>query len=387
MTALPAETAPTSFLVPDPSLREVRNDTPLDYWDCQKMGVGRRFYDTVVLKGTFTLAPGKLELTPQQAPVTMADEPWDATKTERSSLKRAGDVLLFKPTTDVLVTGTAHAPGGKPVPSWEASVEVRRGATTLAASRARVLGPRRWRHTSNEWSLTDPEPTAAVPIRYELAYGGAYAVEYTLPKSDDHPEGGTEVQWIVHRPNPSGTGFFDARTLDPAEEYVAPQWEAVTDPIGKPSEDRAVAGFGPVARWWSSRLPFAGTYDDAWLDNQREDRRRGAPIDYAADFDPRFFQCASPELITPEYLRGDEEIVLSGLVRGFPSLTLALPGVKVEGWALDRAGRRASPRMPVLDTVHVDLDSMTVSVCWRVTLPCEAHVEVMQFRTREMEKG
>ena len=378
MTALPvADTPSKPFAFPEPSLKVVEADTPFRHEFFHKSGVGRRLFDIVVLKGTFTLAPGKLQIAPEQTPVTMADEPWDVAAAERSSLRRFGEVLLFKPTTDVVVTGTAHAPGGGPLPSWEAAVEVRRGGLAVVTSRARVLGPRKWRHADSQgWSLTEPEPVAEVPIRYELAYGGAYPL-----KNDGDPAAGPSA-WNVYRPNPSGTGFFDKSTLDTALEYRAPQWESIAQPVDKPNEDRPLVGFGPVARPWSSRLPFAGTYDEAWLVKHRQEGARGLPSDYAADFDPRFFQCAHPELITPEYLTGSEELVLTGLARGQSPLSVTLPGIEIEGAVVDGA-RRGSRRDPVLDTVHVDLDTMTVSLSWRLTLPCEEGIVVALFRVKK----
>ncbi len=368
-----ADAAPKPFAFPHPILEFVDVDGPFVHDQFHKMGVGRRFYDIVVVKGTFTLAPGALQIAPEQTPVTPADEPWDVANAERSSLRRFGELLLFKPTTDVIVTGTAHAPGGEPLRSWEAAVEVRRDGRPVVASRARVLGPRRWRHTDSQgWTLTEPEPATEVPIRYERSYGGAYPVQ----RHGDGP-----VEWTAYRPNPSGTGFFDERRMDPAHEYDAPQWESIDQPTGGPNEDRPLVGFGPVARPWASRLPYAGTYDAAWFEQVERDTEAGLPIDYAADFDPRFFQYAHPELITPEYLTGSEEIVLTGLSRDHSPLSVVLPGIELEAWVFD-VERRGSGRTPVLDTVHVDLDAMTVCFSWRLTLPLEQGVARALFRVK-----
>ena len=103
-----------TFPIPEPRLRSVSNQTPLEMFQCDKMGVGRRFFDTVVLKGTFAFASGKFAPTEEQQPIALADEPWDPANAERSSLKHAGEVLLTKPSTDVIVTGTARSPGGEP---------------------------------------------------------------------------------------------------------------------------------------------------------------------------------------------------------------------------------------------------------------------------------
>ncbi|EYF05389.1 DUF2169 family type VI secretion system accessory protein [Chondromyces apiculatus] len=350
----------TSPPIPAPRLEELYNRTPLALFQCDKMGVGRRFYDTVVAKGTFTLAPGRLELAEEQAPVALADEPWDDAPPERASLRHAGEALLLKPSTDVLVTGTLRPATGEPLALWEAALTIRRSSATVLDHRAQVTGRRWWRRRGGEWTLTDPEPTAEVPIRYELAYGGAY-LEPDAPADADGP------RWVVHPPNPSGTGFVDERALASDSEVRAPQWQLPDHPVTAPNREIPLAGFGPVARPWSSRLKHAGTYDDAWERRTREDVARGLPADYPEDFDPRFFQCAHPGLITPEHLRGDEAFTLAGMVPGEAPLDFRLPCRRVEARLLDGQGEVQLVRMP-LDTVHIDLDRAVVHLCWRLTL-------------------
>ncbi len=345
-------------LIPAPRLQSVSNQTPFRMFECQKMGVGRRFFDTVVIKATFSFATGRITVADAQQSIALADEPWDIANAERSSLKHAGEVLLTKPTTDVIVTGTARSPGGAPRTEWDCAVEVRRGGEALFTHRAQALGPRFWRHTrAAGWTLTEPEPTREVPLRYELAYGGAW------PEPGDTPE----PVWVVHHPNPSGTGFFDERAMDTSVEYRAPQWQSRTHPVTRFNHEVPLCGFGPVARSWSSRLGYAGTYDEAWIKKTREEAAQGILSDYAADFDPRFFQCAHPELIAPSYLVGDEEIVLTGLVADGVLDTLELPALRVSAALRDGEGNLSQRPLP-LDTVHVDLDAATMSLCWRLTL-------------------
>lgn len=351
-------TAMNPTLIPEPRLQSVSNQTPFRIFECQKMGVGRRFFDTVVIKATFSFASGRITFAEEQLPIALADEPWDIANAERSSLKRAGEVLLTKPTTDVIVTGTARSPGGEPRKEWDCAVEVRRGGETLFAHRAQALGPRAWRHTNAAgWTLTEPELTREVPIRYELAYGGAYT----------EPGDSPEPVWVVYRPNPSGTGFFDERTMDTSSEYRAPQWQTRARPVTRFNHEVPLCGFGPVARPWASRLGYAGTYDDAWIKKTREETARGMLSDYAADFDPRFFQCAHPDLIAPSYLVGDEVIALTGLVAEGALDTLELPALRVNAALRDGKGDLSERPLP-LDTVHIDLDAATMSLCWRLTL-------------------
>lgn len=359
-------------VIPEPRLQSVRNETPFQLFECQKMAVGRRFFDTVVLKATFSFASGQLTFAEDQHPIALADEPWDVANAERSSLKHAGDVVLTKPTTDVIVTGTARCPGEEPRAQWDCAVEVRRNGEALFAHRAQAVGPRAWRHThADGWALTEPEPTREVPIRYELAYGGAY------PAPGDAPE----PAWVVHRPNPSGTGFFDERAMDPSVEYRAPQWQPPAHPVARINEDVPLCGFGPVARPWSSRLGYAGTYDDAWIKKTREEVAHGMVSDYAADFDPRFFQCAHPDLIAPKHLEGDEVIVLTGLVSDGALDTLELPRFRVSA-ALRAGDGELSERPLPLDTVHVDLDAATMSLCWRLSLDAALDIQAAMIFAR-----
>jgi hypothetical protein len=366
---------------PESRLQTTQNRTPFPLFECGKMGVGRKLHDTVVVKATFVLAARQLLLAEEQAEIALADEPWDPDQAERSSLRHAGEVLLLKPSTDVIVTGTARSPNGEPRSEWDAALEVRRRGETLLAYGAQVLGPRSFRHSAEKgWVLTEPEPTAEVPLRYELAYGGAYPAR----REEGAPaDASVAAAWVWHDPNPSGTGFFDERALDPAVEYRAPQWQPRAHPLTELNRAVPLTGFGPVARPWSSRLRYAGTYDEAWLRKTREEVARGLPSDYPADFDPRFFQCAHPELITPRHLQGDEEIVLTGLLPGPAPFTLRLPGVVVVATMVDGkdGGYREGLR---LDTVHLDLDAARVSLCWRLTLDPARDIQGAEFRVMEV---
>jgi hypothetical protein len=344
--------------IPEPRLQRVDNETPFEHFECQKMAVGRRFFDTVVVKATLSFASGGLTLAEDPSPIALADEVWDVANAERSSLRLAGDVVLMKPGTDVMVTGTARAPGDRALGSWDCAVEVFRGDRPLLAARARALGPRWWRHTGRDgWVLSEPAPTRELAIRYERAYGGAY------PTAAEGPE----PAWAVHRPNPSGTGFFDEAAMDPAVAYPAPQWELPEQPVARFNEPVDLCGFGPVARPWAARLGYAGTYDEAWIAQTRADVARGLVSDYAADFDPRFFQCAHPALIAPGHLRGDEAIVLTGLLGEGGPVPLPLPGFRVSAALRDGRGALSEQALP-LDTVHVSLDDATLSLCWRLSL-------------------
>jgi hypothetical protein len=350
--------------IPGQRLRAVQNTTPFAQTTCMKMGPGRRFYDVLVVKATYQLAPGALTLAPSQAAIALADEYWDLEAPERSSVKHAGEMVLFKASTDVIVTGSARAPAGRPCASWYAAVRIESARGRVVDCVAQVTGPRAWQHRPLQgWVLSDPEPTLAVPIRYERAYGGAY-----LDRARREPT------WIVHSPNPSGTGFFDERAMDREASYPAPQWQPPDQPVTKINRALPVTGFGPIMRAWSSRRRYAGTYDEHWLSTMRAEIRLGLPPDYPPDLDLRFFSCAHPALIAPGYLAGDEEIALTGFFDDHGRLSARLPGVSPKAWLQDARGAWSRAPLP-LDTVHVDVDRREAYLCWRLPLAHERGIE------------
>ncbi len=345
--------------IPDPRLRQVENRTPFAWFSCDKMGVGRKFYDTVVVKSTFALTKGVLVRHPEQDQVELSDTYWDASGAARSSLKQAGEAVLMKPRTDVIVTGTLRAPAGLCAPKWHASVVVWRRGEAIVDYHVEVFGPRFFRRVAAGWSLTEPQETSEVPIRYELAYGGAHQAAADGP-DDERP-------WIVHAANPAGLGFCDERALDTDVEHPAPRWQTREAPFKAMNDEIALAGFGPISRSWTSRLKYAGTYDEGWATRTRAEVASGLPADYAKDFDPRFFQCAHPELIAPGYLDGDEQIELTGVMPEEGPFTISLPGTRLVAKLVDGGGASHHERL-VLDTVHIDVDAGKVYLCHRLTL-------------------
>lgn len=351
--------------VPRPRLEIVKNLTPFPHFQIQKMGPGRRFFDTVTVKGTFTLGPDGLAIAERQSPILCADRHLDPARASRSSIEFAGDVVLVKAGTDVLVTGTARSPGGKALTGWDVAVVVRGRAGTVLRHTLQVTGPRTWEHRAlRGWTLSDPGPAVSVPIRYELAYGGAYVDPSSDPESP---------RWIVHKPNPSGTGFFDEGALDRSRPHPGPQWQLHNHAVTAMNREVPLAGLGPVGRSWSSRYRYAGTYDRAWEDKTREDAAQGLVPDYPADFDVRFFQCAHPALWTAEPLAGDEHVGLSGLAGGAGDTVFQLPCVRLPVRVLSGEGQWHDQGMP-LDTVHIHLGApggALVHLCWRLTLDPE----------------
>jgi hypothetical protein len=348
--------------IPHPMLQGVVNETPYPHLAFDKMGKMRLFYDVIICKATFNIAQGKLKPLSEQLWFNMADRFWDETSAEISSLSVAGDILLYKPGTDVIVTGSAKPHDLKPRKEWNAGIRVTRGEQKLLEHGMRLLGPRAWFHSAvGGWKLSDSVATDAVALRHELSYGGNY------PNDASKLQGDKTIatdELTVYEANPSGCGHWNAKQLNKTIMYPGPQIELLNQPAGDLMEPYPLASPSPVARFWESRAQYAGTHDEAW-EIQAE---RSAFPDFPVDFDYRYYQCAHPNLIHPEHLHGDEKIYLIGLLAG-PAQTVAceLPGITIQAELVATNGATEVKNMS-LDTIHADLDANTISLTWRLAL-------------------
>jgi hypothetical protein len=274
--------------------------------------------------------------------IVLADE--YAGDPHRTPLLVVTDVIPWKPFADVTVLGTAHAPEGRPTPSWTAAVRVGDCAHTL-----RVHGARAWEPAG---SADGFRPGAAkddilTPIDYRLAAGGA------LLGADGE----------VEARNPIGPGVLDRRHTPADARPPMPRIDSEAEPVDAPFARPEPQGFGPVPPWWSWRQKYAGTYDEAWI----RDRHPALPL----DFDYRFYQVAHPRLILPRYLVGDEGVRIDGLSRRSASVAFRLP--RLVPYARFRwADGREVKALLQCDGLHVDArtEPWLVDLTWRGWIAC-----------------
>ncbi|MDH6590397.1 hypothetical protein M2165_000286 [Variovorax sp. TBS-050B] len=371
-----------SSVIPSPRLQQVRNATRFPHFQFDKMGKGRRFYDVVILCASHVLAAGRLMAAASHRGPVFADEPWDPAAAELSSLRRATDVLLRKPGTDVYITGAASALHWTARSDWWVELQVSRQGAVLLHKALHLTGPRvwHWHPDPEQRTLSEPVPTHEVPLRYELAYGG-----WWFDQGDD-PEAAPRI----HAANPSGTGCFGTalREHHPKARQAAghvfqgPQIEVVDTPVLRANQkDTPVAGLGPIARHWQPRAGLAGTYDEAW-------QRRNAQepfMDYAEDFDERFFQYAPADQVVPHHLVGDECLRLSGFFASTESIEMQLPLVGIQALCRRGDGSEYAEQMK-LDTVHLDLDEMLVHLTWRLTLDQTADTVAVDLAEQPLDE-
>ncbi len=305
----------------------------------------------VAVKCTFDILPdGRAEVAPEQPPVLRIAEHHGDPGT--SSVKYEADLVLTKTATDVVVVGHAYAPNGRSTTQMDVGF-----AVGPVRKIVRVFGDRVWSATG----ISSPRPFEQMPIVYERAFGGAD------PKSQ-HPD--RDWEWR----NPVGTGFLAAR--DHATGVALPNLEYPSELIGSWNARPRPAGFGPIPGHWQPRAGYAGTYDDAWM-NERQ------PL-LPKDFDDRFFQTVPADQQPPGFLRGGEPVVLSGLTPG-GTLRFQLPKVFLGFDTRFYDGSRQLHMERKLHTVILEPDYPRVSLVWHSSVPCHFKVHKLE-RTIVTEK-
>lgn len=314
---------------------KIVNETPLAVAPFVTMDGPGRCRLTLILKGTYVMAPGTTAVPAPEPLFPTGDEPYPDDAEGTGSLRYASDFVPRRPRADLLLVGTCHAPGGTAATSCRVTFGVGERRKTL-----RVTGDRTWR----EWAgavvgASEPKPFTSMPLRYERAFGGS---RFPL--------------------NPVGRGFDET----PDEGDRRRPLPNVEDPghlLVSPNDRPGPAGFGPLPLTWPQRLPKAGTYDDAWL---KQDWPGFPP-----DFDEGFFNAAPADLQAAS-LAGDEELFFENLHPVHAEYRCRLPSVRPRCFVRPSSGAAASEadlvEIPLtLDTLWVDMDAERLVLVWRGT--------------------
>lgn len=322
---------------------------------------------SILLKRTYRITPGKpCARADADKKLVPGDVHWGDPM--NTSVKHEADYAPFKLATDVVLNGTAYAPGGRPTSTMTASLQVGRFRKDV-----RVFGDRFIRANGNrEPTFTEPKPFTKMELRYERAYGGV----------DIYSDTKTQCAYIR---NPLGRGFAVTTAKRAIDELPLPNLESPTDLL---TPARLVPGhfmywekqpiptcFGWHCRSWQPRGGWAGVLP---ADRPFEQEMRKAyatlltPEDRKTyldnplpDMDFRFFNGASHGLVMP-YLNGDEELRMTNLT---PSgeLTFRLPGERPK-LGLDIGEGVQEPEV-VLHTVMIRADENELDLVWRGAVP------------------
>ncbi|MFT3774528.1 MAG: DUF2169 domain-containing protein [Minicystis sp.] len=280
---------------------------------------------TIVVKGTFTLAPGELRVAPAQDPL---GEERHLEDSALASLHWPGDFAPVKRRVDVTAVGHAYAPGGRAVESLVARLTV--GDLDKAV---RVTGDRAWTRDPNLQLVPGPPaPFVRMPLRYERA-----------ALSADNPVG------------------FDRGAPAKAGSVAAPNLER-EGASGFPC-------FGPISPQWRSRRRMLDESAMFWAYGVARAPREGAPPIGPAPprFDFSFFNAAPPDQQI-DLLRAGTPLVLDHLHPEHARLEARVPSMRPQVFRVPPQGvgtGRVEEIILRCDTLWIDTDRSVLVLTWR----------------------
>ena len=314
----------------------------------------------VVVKGTFLIPKTTEEaiLIPEQVPLVMVDtytgEPgFSATVYE-------SDYAPVKPRCDILLLGSAYAPGGRP--AEKVTVSLRVGGLRKHFD---VVGNRVWINGASGITPSRPQPFTVMPTSYDTAFGG-------LDNLNPDPE--THRAYMM---NTVGRGFYPTAKADLIHGKLLPNTEESGNPVTKTDGSYRPMSFSPIGRGWQPRLQFAGTYDQNWIDNV-------FPF-LPADFDERYYQSAPPDQ-QMDYLHGGEEVELVNLT-AIGRTVFTLPKIEMP-FTFYLRNYEHEDVDAVADTLILEPDLDRFSILWRASRPLRKNIfEVAQVIVGRMPSG
>lgn len=319
---------------------ELRNKTPFEAVIAPAMDKEGNEFIVLVVKATYEMANTHepLKLAEEQIPVLLADEYYD--EPEVSSIKNAADTAMTKIGTDILLEGNAYNLHG----TGYVDTFLRVGSV---GKQIRVFGNRHWEKLYAGWQMSMPERFDTMPMIFENAYGGIeYSDREGAKPYDDR--------------NPVGKGFYQRKDERSLEGFSLPNLEDPGQLIGNWRDNVRPMSYGPVAPHWAPRKMFSGTYDKQW----EKTRKPYLP----QDFNEKYFNTASGDLISPNYLQGGELVEFRNLsAQGQNQFVLPKQSFNLR-YSMKRTSHDAPPLN--LDTVVIKPEENIVSLTWRTRIPC-----------------
>jgi hypothetical protein len=331
----------------------VRLDNATDFTAGYTQGMrpdGRELL-VVVAKGTFTLpkSGGTPQWAEEQVPLVYADtftgEPGHSAPVHES------DFAPFKPRCDVILNGSAYAPGRKV--TEKVPVTLQFGGMTKSFL---VRGDRVWQNGLLSYKPGPERPFAVKPISYDNAFGGV----------DTHPKDPKKIAAVVE--NPVGKGFRKYLIDDHVKGVPLPNTEELKHPVTEPDGTYRPMAFGPVGRGWQPRAKLAGTYDQKWLDEV-------FPF-LPADFQDAYHQCAAADQQV-DYPVGGEIVGLRNLTPE-GKIGFRFPKIALRVWFFLKNGEEIEQEAPV-DTVCLEPDLGRFTVTCRTALPLRRNLFEVEF--------
>ena len=307
----------------------------------------------VVIKGTFRFPtePGaRLQLNSEQLPLIMSDEFYG--EPGRSAPKYEMDFAPRKRRCDVLLNASAYAPGGKPTQRVEVTARIGDWAKSFA-----VVGDRVWEAKGAGIGASAPMPFVRLPITYDRAFGGT---------DNTHEDASKHSAFMA---NPSGRGYHVELIKEWIHGTPLPNTEELDRAVNWMDGKFKPMSFGPIGRQWESRAPYAGTYDQHWVDEI-------FPF-LPADFDEQYYQAAPLDQQLPLPV-GEQEVTLVNLTPD-GERTFLLPHLEAPVHFFRDDGERED-LTAFADTIVIEPDEERVTMTWRAALPLKRNMfEIVQI--------
>jgi hypothetical protein len=338
---------------------------------------------SVLVKRSYQIVPsGTCTRAEMDREILGGDIYWDHPM--NSSVRYETDFWPFKVATDVVLNGTAYAPGGELATSCLVTLQVNDRRKVI-----QVVGDRVAQYADGGPPVfSDPEPFTEMPLRYEYAYGGT-DVFSDLKTVQPYPR------------NPLGRGFVVANASKSLEDLSLPNLEDPRMPVSPETlclgdyklwENCPVpAGLGWFPKVWRPRAMLAGVLPRdraieqelrqayAQLITDREQREAYLKHGFR-DMDFRFFNGASQDLTFP-FLAGGETIVTENLSRdGGVSFRLPSDTPRI---GLDIGAGLQEPEV-ALHTVMIHMDEGEIDLIWRGAVVYEGPEWLPQLRKMEI---
>jgi len=313
----------------------------------------------VVAKGTWQLQDSLL--TPSKAPEPFAyvDKFEDPDNPMRTPILFEADTAFEKTGTDIILMGTAYAPGEKAVPSFTTRLQVGGFVRTLL-----IQGPRRASFAGSERNpkpptFSKPTPVKQLEISFKYAYGGI--TRYALPDGSDPVD-------LPCPTNPLGQGYVVQALPELIDGLALPQIEFPDRPLTPQSLVQNLgsselvpipAGLGFYGKAWMPRVDLLGVMPYE-LESVKKTMAEYGRMSESPDMPgpvtgfeppvmrPDFFNSAAPYNVMKPFLKGNETVVMANLTKNGKE-SFYLPGV-VPLIKLD-SGNGPKPVEMVMDTL------------------------------------
>lgn len=348
-------------------------------------GNGSPIY-SVIVKRTYDIGRDKsLTRSNVDAPIRLGDAFFDAGDGESSSVQFEAETAAWKPMTDIVVVGKAHAPSGVTTHVMDAGILIEGKGQKLI----RVMGHRQCAFRPGLSPVfSEPAAFTEMELRYENAFGGV----------DSHILPGTPF----HYPrNPLGKGFAIANTKAAIQGLALPNLEDPQDLLtperlmtGEPEGWRTLPM--PASLGWFPKTCYPRSFLSGILPPYlqagsvtREEWLGAVPKNHVElymrqrlpSFLPRFQNGASMGLSFP-YLTGTESIRIKGL-SSEGIVEFALPG---EAPQIDLdIGLPHHPLNPFLATVLIRMEDMQVDLIWIGSRPFPGPDWLPEMKTLNVE--